>query len=45
MGSGYYVYGTHPPDLKERSVENIVEEIVNDILIGANGTNIKSNTR
>ena len=42
MGSGYYVYGTHPPNLKERSVENIAEEIINDILIGANGTNIKS---
>ena len=42
MGSGYYVFGTHPADLKLRSEESLAEEMTNDIVQGVGDTGIKS---
>ncbi|MCX2749997.1 hypothetical protein OOZ51_19610 [Arthrobacter sp. MI7-26] len=42
MGSGYYMDATHPPDMDSRSVEECAQEIINDILVGANGSTIKA---
>src|SRR5690625_4657065 len=42
MGSGYYLYDTIPRHVEEMSIEEIKEEIVTDLLIGVDGTNIKA---
>ena len=42
MGSGYYVPMSHPPDINEKTADQITDEIVKDITIGVNDTNIKS---
>lgn len=42
MGSGYYVGGSHPNELADRSVDNLVEEMVRDITVGVNGTGIRA---
>lgn len=42
MGSGYYVFGTHPTDLKVRSEDSLAEEMVNDIRQGVGDTGIQS---
>ena len=42
MGSGYYVFGTHPADLKVRSEDSLAEEMVNDIRQGVGDTGIQS---
>jgi len=42
MGAGYYLGVTHPDDMSERSEESITEEIIADITIGVDGTQIKA---
>ena len=42
MGSGYYVPMSHPPDINEKTADQITDEIVKDITIAVNDTNIKS---
>jgi len=42
MGSGYYVGGSHPNELADRSVDNLVEEMVRDITVGVDGTGIRA---
>lgn len=42
MGAGYYIGSTHPEDMASRSEESITVEIVNDIQVGVDGTNIRA---
>jgi len=42
MGASYYVKEAHPPDMDAKSEDEIFEEIVSDITIGVDGTEIKS---
>ena len=42
MGAGYYVAQSHPREMDGRSVEQITEEIVEDLLRGVGGTGIKA---
>jgi phosphotriesterase-related protein len=42
MGAGYYVGGSHPNEIADRSVDNLVEEMVRDITVGVNGTGIRA---
>jgi phosphotriesterase-related protein len=42
MGAGYYVGGSHPPDLKNRSIDDLTEEMIRDIIVGVGDTGIKS---
>ncbi|KAJ7322278.1 hypothetical protein JRQ81_018565 [Phrynocephalus forsythii] len=40
-GAGFYVGATHSPETQAMSVEQLTEVIVNEVLNGADGTNIK----
>lgn len=42
MGSGYYIDRSHPQDMDSRTVEDIAQEIVNDIIAGVGATGIRS---
>ena len=42
MGSSWYQKMFHPRDMDDKSVENLTDEIVEDIIVGVNGTGIKS---
>jgi len=42
MGSGYYIYRSHPPDMSEKTVEEIADEIVTDVTKGVGDTGIKA---
>ena len=42
MGSGYYVPISHPSNVKDKTTDQITDEIVKDITIGVNDTDIKS---
>ena len=42
MGSGYYVASAHPPDMSDKTEEEIAEEIIRDIKEGVGGTGIKA---
>lgn len=42
MGSAYYVDGSHPPDMDERTEDEITDQIVRDITEGVDGTGIRS---
>ena len=42
MGTGYYVGASHPKELKKTRVDLLVDEMVTDITVGADGTPIKS---
>jgi len=42
MGSGYYVFGTHPPDMDERPEEELAAEIAGDVTEGVGDTGIKA---
>ena len=42
MGSGYYVYGTHPEDMEARTEDDLAEEISRDVTAGVGNTRIKS---
>lgn len=41
-GCGYYIKATHPPDMDEKSVDSIAEEMLTDIRHGIDGTSIKA---
>ncbi len=42
MGTGYYRDGTHPPDMDDRTEEELAEVMVGDITDGVDGTGIRS---
>jgi phosphotriesterase-related protein len=42
MGAGYYLGGTHPSDMSARSSDSITAEIVADIELGVDGTDVKA---
>ena len=42
MGSGYYLGMSHPADMDEKTEDQIADEIVGDILEGADGTEIRA---
>lgn len=42
MGCGYYMYGRQYPDLDQKSVEEIVEEIERDVIVGVGNTKVCS---
>ena len=42
MGNGYYVNGTHPPDMDDRSEDDLTREMVNDVTVGFGNTGICS---
>jgi phosphotriesterase-related protein len=42
MGCGYYTQDTHPPEIAGSTVEEIKEEIVRDLTVGAQGTDIRA---
>lgn len=37
MGAGYYAYMFHPPDMDDRSEDDLFDEIVSDIEVGVDG--------
>lgn len=41
-GCGYYTHDTHPHNMDNKTVDQIAEEMITDIKIGINGTNIKA---
>ncbi|WP_260405662.1 phosphotriesterase family protein [Paenibacillus sp. 598K] len=41
-GCGYYVRGSHPPDMDDRTVQSITEELLREITVGIDGTSIKA---
>jgi phosphotriesterase-related protein len=41
-GCGYYTQDTHPPDLCERDIDEIAEEMVRDLSLGIDGTGVKA---
>jgi phosphotriesterase-related protein len=41
-GCGFYTHDTHPDDIEEKSVEDITELIMNDLLIGMDHTEARS---
>lgn len=42
MGAGWYMRTLHPPDMDQRTVEDLTNILVQDITVGAQGTQIKS---
>ncbi|MBH5338433.1 aryldialkylphosphatase [Streptomyces pactum] len=42
MGAGWYTPAFHPEDMGERSVDDLADAIVRDIVLGADGTGIRS---
>ena len=42
MGAGYYVGSSHPPELTSKTKDTIIDEIVQDIIIGVGDTGIKA---
>ena len=42
MGSGWYQTAYHPPNMDQRTVEDLTEEIVRDIMVGVENTGIRS---
>lgn len=42
MGSSYYVSQSHPPDMSDRTEDDIFEQIVDDVTVGVDGTGIRS---
>jgi len=41
-GCGYYYHDTHPGDMGDRTVEDLKNEMLSDITIGIDGTDIKA---
>jgi phosphotriesterase-related protein len=41
-GCGYYTQDTHPVNMPSRSVEELAEEIVRDLTVGIDGTDIRA---
>jgi phosphotriesterase-related protein len=42
MGAGWYQKALHPPDMTERTVEELTDIVVRDVTVGAQGTAIRS---
>ncbi len=42
MGAGWYQKALHPPDMSERTVDELTDIVVRDVTVGAQGTNIRS---
>lgn len=42
MGTGYYYEESHPPEVNRMSVNQLVDQMVEDISVGVNGTGIKA---
>jgi len=42
MGAGFYVDGFHPPDMDQRTVEDLAEELIRDVVLGVGDTGIRS---
>ena len=42
MGAGFYVGGFHPPDMDRRTVEDLTEELIRDVVLGVEDTGIRS---
>jgi phosphotriesterase-related protein len=42
MGSGYYFGASHPPELTSRSIEEIAQDIVNDVVNGVGQTAVRA---
>lgn len=42
MGTGYYVAASHPPDMDSRTLEQLADEVVQDILEGVGETGIRA---
>ena len=42
MGSGYYIDRSHPQDMDSKTEEDIAQEIVKDITVGAGDTGVRS---
>ena len=42
MGAGYYIAGSHPPELVTKSVEEIAEEIIRDITVGVDDNGVRA---
>ena len=42
MGSGYYVYGTHPDDMDVRPEDDLVAEMTRDVVDGVGDSGIRS---
>lgn len=41
-GCGYYIKETHPPGMESRSVDDLAAEMVRDITVGMDGTDLKA---
>jgi phosphotriesterase-related protein len=41
-GCGYYTQDTHPPDMDEKTVDEIKDEIVSEIKTGMDGTDVRT---
>jgi phosphotriesterase-related protein len=42
MGTGYYYEKSHPPEVKKMSISQLVDQMVEDITVGVDGTGIKA---
>jgi phosphotriesterase-related protein len=42
MGCGYYLESRHLPDVKDASIDALADEMIRDVLEGAEGTNIRA---
>jgi len=42
VGAGYYLSGTHPPDMDSRSADDISEEIIRDITVGIGESGVRA---
>ena len=41
-GCGYYIKETHPPGMESRSVDDLAAEMIHDITVGMDGTDLKA---
>lgn len=42
MGCGYYVWQSHPPEVEAESVAQLANRMVDDLTVGAHGTDIRA---
>ncbi len=42
MGSGFYIENFHPPDMDQRTVDDLAEIIIRDVTVGVAGTPIRA---
>ena len=41
-GCGYYIKETHPPGMESRSVDDLATEVIRDVTVGMDGTDLKA---